>query len=55
MGAARADREEFIAVAREQDSVVTDVPGEHMSVRDIIDRDPQCEVGANQLRLLCAH
>jgi hypothetical protein len=55
MGTGRADREEFITVAREQDSVLANVPGEHVSVRDIIDRDPQCEVGANQLRLLCAH
>jgi hypothetical protein len=55
MRTARADREEFIAVAREQDSVLANVPGEHVSIRDIIDRDPQCQVGASRLRLLCAH
>ena len=55
MRTARADREEFIAVVREQDSIVADMPGEHVSIREIIDRDSQCQVGDGWLRLVCAH
>jgi hypothetical protein len=55
MGTARADHEELVAAAPEQDGVVTDMPGEHVSVREIIDRDSQRQFGTGRLRLLCAH
>jgi hypothetical protein len=55
MGTGRADREEFVAPARQHDSVVADVPGEHVSVREIGDRNSQRQVGTGWLRLLCAH
>jgi hypothetical protein len=55
MGTARADREELVAAAPEQDGVVTDMPGEHVSVREIIDRGSQRQFGTARLRLLCAH
>jgi hypothetical protein len=55
MRTVRADRKEFIAAAREQDGVVANMPGEHVSVRETADRDSQREVGAGRLRLICAH
>ncbi len=42
---ARADREEFITAVREEDGVVADMSGEHVSVREIADRNSQRQVG----------
>jgi len=44
MGTARADRKDFIAPPREHDGGVADIR-QHVSVREIGDRNSQCQVG----------
>jgi hypothetical protein len=36
VGTGRPDREEFIAAVRQQDGVVADMPGEHVTVGETI-------------------
>ena len=55
VGTGRADREEFITAARQQDGFVADMPGKHVSVGEIIDRDARRQVGTGRRRLRCAH
>jgi hypothetical protein len=44
-----------MAAARQQDGVVADMPGKHVSVREITDRDSQRQIGAGRRRVVCAH
>src|SRR5262245_37426239 len=55
MGARGADREKLIAAPRQEDGILTDVPCEHASVGEVVDRDAPRKVGARRTRLFCAH
>src|SRR5258707_14183802 len=53
--AGRADREEFIAAAREEDWLLAHMSAEHASIGEVIERDSFREIGTRRIRLLCAH
>src|SRR5262249_57057283 len=55
MAAGRANREEFIAAAREQHRLVADIPADRPAVGYIRERDATREVRTRRLGLLNAH
>src|SRR5262245_37094589 len=55
MRAGRADREDFIAAAREQHGFLANVPADHAAIGKIIERDAAREIGSFRLGLLGGH
>ena len=49
MGTSGADREEFIAAARQQDGFFADVPCQHASVGEIIGGDAPLKVRTGRI------
>jgi hypothetical protein len=55
MGTGRSDCKELASAAREQYGVLADAAQEHVSVEEIVDRYPKCQVGPGWFRLRRAH
>ena len=55
MAAGGVDREEPVAAAREQDRIVADMPGEHLSIGEGVGRHAQRQVGTGRCGLVSAH
>ncbi len=55
MGAGGTDREELLAAAHQEDSIIANMSGEHASIRNITERDAPPEIGPLRLGLLSCH
>jgi hypothetical protein len=55
MGAGGTDREELLAAAHQEDSIIAHMSGEHASIGNITERDAPPEIGPLRLGLLCCH